>query len=134
MQLFKALSLLRLTLVACPRVKCGRVNYCQYDHIFAKDTCVRTTVVQWEPKGKSGTGMTLCRAARGNYTSKTGFFNTETNRWNHHNTIGGKATKSVKGPSKDEVQNPLPICAFHARPRSSRMGLHSIGFISLLRW
>ena len=22
------------------RVQCGRINYCQYDHIFAKDTCV----------------------------------------------------------------------------------------------
>jgi hypothetical protein len=27
------------------RVKCGRASYCQYDHIFAKDTCVRTTVL-----------------------------------------------------------------------------------------
>ena len=35
--------------------------------------------------------------------------NEETNRWNHHHTIGGNATKSVKGPSNDEVQNKVPL-------------------------
>ena len=96
-----------LSLMRSGRVKCGRVNYCQYDHIFAKDTCVRTTVLQWTPKGRSGTGM--CRKETGNCSSKTGFFNQQTRRWNHHNTIGGKAARSVKGPSKDEVQNRVPL-------------------------
>ena len=54
------------------RVKCGRVNYCQYDHhIFAKDKCVRTTVLQWVPRGRSGTGM--CREEAGNCSAKAGF-------------------------------------------------------------
>jgi hypothetical protein len=96
-----------LSLMRSGRVKCGRVNYCQYDHIFAKDTCVRTTVLQWTPKGRSGTGM--CRKETGNCSAKTGFFNQQTRRWNHHNTIGGKAARSVKGPSKDEVQNRVPL-------------------------
>ena len=30
-------------------------------------------------------------------------------RWNHYKTIGGKAAKSAKGPSKDEVQNRVPL-------------------------
>ena len=53
-----------LALMRSGRVKCGRVNYCQYDHIFAKGTCVRTTVLQWMPRGRSGTGM--CRKKTGN--------------------------------------------------------------------
>ena len=57
--------------------------------------------------GVSDTGM--CRKETGNCSTKTGFFNPQTRRWNHHNTIGGKATKSVKGPSKDEVQNRMPL-------------------------
>ena len=89
------------------RVKCGRVNYCQYDHIFAKDTCVRTTVLQWVPKGRRGTGM--CRKETGSCSTKTRFFNQQTHGWNRHNTIGGKAARSVKGSSKDEVQNRVPL-------------------------
>ena len=46
-----------LSLMRSGRVKCAMVNYCQYDHIFAKDTCVRTTVLQWVPTGRSGRGM-----------------------------------------------------------------------------
>ena len=74
---------------------CGRVNYCQYDHVFAKDTRVRTTVVQWVPRGRSRTGG--CRKPTGNCSAKTRCLNEKAN------TIGGKAAKSVKGPSKDEV-------------------------------
>ena len=88
-------------------MKCGRVNYCQYDHIFSKDTCVRTTVLQCIPRGRSGIGK--CRKATGNCPIKTGVFNEKTRRWNHRKTIGGKAAKSVKGPSKDEVQNRVPL-------------------------
>ena len=88
-------------------MQCGRVNYCQYDHKFAKDTCVRTTVMQWVPRGRSGTGK--CRKETCNYSAKTGFFNQQTRRWNHHNKIGGKAARSVKEPSKDEVQNRVPL-------------------------
>ena len=59
------------------------------------------------PRVGSGTGK--CRKQTGNCSAKTGFLNKKTNRWNHHNTIGGKAAKSVKGPSKDEVQNKVPL-------------------------
>ena len=31
-----------LSLMRSGRVQCDRVNYCQYDHIFAKDTCMCT--------------------------------------------------------------------------------------------
>ena len=90
-----------LALMKSGRVKCGRVNNCQYDHIFANDTCVRTTVVQWVPRGRSGTGM--CRKETGNCSTKTDFFNKKTHRWNHRTTIGGKTVRSVKGPSKDRA-------------------------------
>ena len=85
-QLGKRLVLLSLT--GSGRVKCGRINYCQYDHIFAKDTCMRTTVLQWVPKGKSGTGM--CRKETGNCST--------TNRhvlvWSHRVDVqGGMATQ-----------------------------------------
>ena len=49
------------------------------------------------------------RKATGNCSIKTDFFNEKTRRWNHHKAIGGKAAKSVKGPSKDEVQNRVPL-------------------------
>ena len=49
------------------------------------------------------------RKQTGNCSAKTGFLNEKTNRWNYHHTIGGKAAKSVKEPSKDEVQNKLPL-------------------------
>ena len=62
-----------LSLMRSDRVKCGRVRYCQYGHILAKDTCVRTTVLQWVPKGRSGTGM--CRKETSNCSTKTGFYN-----------------------------------------------------------
>ena len=91
------------------RLCCHRINYCQYRHIFAKDTNVWTTVAAWEPKGMSGTG--LCGAAtgycRGN-KKPTGEDNPETGRWNHLNVIGGPAWKAVKGSSKDEMQNRVP--------------------------
>ena len=45
------------------RLFCRRVNYCQYNHTFAKDTNVWTTVSAWIPKGLSGNG--LFRAATG---------------------------------------------------------------------
>ena len=49
-----------------------------------------------------------------------------THRWNHHHTIGGKAARSVKGPSKDEVQNRVPLKlllgALQALPRRSTVG------------
>ena len=51
----------------------------------------------------------MCRAETGNCTGKTGFFNKKTHRWSHHHTIGSKAARSVKGPSKDEVQNRVPL-------------------------
>ena len=101
-----------LALMRSDRVKCGRVNYCQYDHIFAKDTCVRTTVVQWMPRGRSGTSM-IVQEANGQLLDQDGLlqqvFNKETHRWDHRNTIRGKAAKSVKGPSKDELQNRVPL-------------------------
>ena len=96
-----------LSLMRSGRVMCGRVNYCQYEHVFAKDTCVRTTVLQWIPRGRSGTGR--CRKATGNCSFKTGFFNEETRRWDHYKTTRDKAAKSVKGPSKDGVQNRVPL-------------------------
>ena len=61
---------LMLSLVQSERVRLELVNYCQYNHIFAKDTNV-WTIVGWTPKGASGTG--LCRAATGYCSSKTGF-------------------------------------------------------------
>ena len=53
----------------------------------------------------------MCRKETGNCSAKTGSpnLNQQTRRWNHHNTIGGKAARSVKGPSKDEVQNRVPL-------------------------
>ena len=39
---------LMLSLVQSERVRLDLVNYCQYNHIFAKDTNVRTTV-GWTP-------------------------------------------------------------------------------------
>ena len=98
-----------LSLMRSGRIQCVRVNYCQYGHIFAKDTCVRATVLQclWVPRGRDGTGQ--CRKETGYCSPKTGFIKKETSRWNHHSTIGGKATRSVKGPSKDEVQNRVPM-------------------------
>ena len=57
----------------------------------------------------SAMGAEGCRKETGNCSAKTGFFNQQTRRWNHHNTIGGKAARSVKGPSKDEVQNRVPL-------------------------
>ena len=61
------------------------------------------------PKGRSGTGM--CRKETGNCSAKTGFFNQQTRRWNHHNTIGGKAARSVRGglQLEGEVQNRVPL-------------------------
>ena len=91
------------------RLYCRRVNYCQYQHIFAKDTNVWTTVAAWKPRGLSGTG--LCRAATG-YCSKnkkkTGEINAKTGRWNHDYIVGGLASKAFKGPAKDEMQNRVP--------------------------
>jgi len=91
------------------RLYCHRINYCQYGHIFAKDTNVWTTVVAWEPKRVGGTG--LCRAAtgycRGN-REPSGEVNLETGRWNHLKVIGGPAWKAVQGSSKDEMQNRVP--------------------------
>ena len=98
------------------RLRCHRLNYCQYRHRFAKDTNVWTTVAGWSPKGASGTGM--CRAAtdycRGLcYHDKgcrkpIGEVNPDTGRWNHINVIGGPAWKAAKGSSKDELQNRVP--------------------------
>jgi hypothetical protein len=89
--------------------------------MFAKDTNVWTTVVDWRPKGVSGTG--LCRAATGYcrgvfYHSKghrrpTGEDNPDTGRWNHINVIGGPAWKAVKGSSKDELQTRVPALLLH---------------------
>lgn len=93
-------------LVRSGRVQCGRINYCQYDHIFVKDTCVRTTLLQWVPKGWGGTGM--CRKETGNCPTKTRFSTQHTSKWYHHNTIGDQASRSMEGPSKDEVQNRVP--------------------------
>ena len=72
-----------LALMRNGRVKCDRMNYCQYDHIFAKDTCVMTTVVQWIPRGRSGTGMCVHVQEGGKCSTKTGSFNEKTRRWNH---------------------------------------------------
>ena len=66
------------------RLFCRRVNYCQYSHIFAKDTNVWTTVSAWMPKGLSGNG--LCRAATrycAKNKKKTGAISAKTGRWNH---------------------------------------------------
>ena len=91
------------------RLFCRRVNYCQYSHIFSKDTNVLTTVSAWMPKGLSGNG--LCRAATGycaKNKKKTGAISPKTGRWNHKWVIGGPASKAVKGPAKDELQNTVP--------------------------
>ena len=98
---------LMLSLVQSARVRLELVNYCQYSHIFAKDTKVQTTV-GWTPKGGSGTR--LCRAATGYCSSKAGSLMEDTGRWNHHNEIAGDYTRSVKGSAliKDELQNRVP--------------------------
>ena len=82
-----------LSLVQSERVRLELVNYCQYNHIFAKDTNVWTTV-GWTPKGGSGTGK--CRAVTGYCSSKTGFIKKakETGRWNHYNVIAGDHSRS----------------------------------------
>ena len=36
------------------RPYCRRVDYCQYQHIFANGTNVWTTMSAWEPRGLSG--------------------------------------------------------------------------------
>ena len=51
----------------------------------------------------------MCRKESGNCSTKTGFFNQHTRRWNRHNTIGGKAVRWAKGTSKDEVQDRVPL-------------------------
>ena len=60
-------------------------------------------------RGLSGTG--LCRAATG-YCSKnkkkTGEINAKIGRWNHDYIVGGLASKALKGPAKDEMQNRVP--------------------------
>ena len=93
------------------RLSCHRVNYCQYGHVFAKDTNVWTTVASWEPKGMSGYRIGLCRAetgyCRGN-KKPTGEVNSKTGRWNHLKVMGGAACKAIKGSSKDEMQNRVP--------------------------
>ena len=98
---------LMLSLVQSERVRLELVNYCQYNHIFAKETNVWTTV-GWTPKGASGTG--LCRAATGYCSSKTGFIKESTGRWNHYNVIAGDHSRSIKGSVlvKDELQNRVP--------------------------
>ena len=99
-----------LALQRSTRLVCHRLNYCQYKHIFAKDTNVWTTVSTWTPKGLSGNG--LCRAAtdycRKNKRPPTGKVSEETGCWNHIWVIGGAASKAVKGPTKDELQNRVP--------------------------
>jgi hypothetical protein len=98
---------LMLSLVQSEWMRLELVNYCQYSHIFAKDTNVWTTV-GWTSKGASGTG--LCRAATGYCSSKAGSLMEDTGRWNHHNVIAGDYTRSVKGSTliKDELQNRVP--------------------------
>ena len=85
-------------------VRLELVNYCQYSHIFAKDTNVWTTV-GWTPKGGSETGP--CRAKTGYCSSRTGFIREETGRWNHRNVIARDHNRSVKGSAfvKDVLQN-----------------------------
>ena len=72
--------MLLLVRMQSARVRLGLVNYCQYNHIFAKDTNVWTTV-GWTPEGASGTGM--CKAATGYCSSKAGSIKKEAGRWNH---------------------------------------------------
>ena len=104
-----------LALQRSTRLVCHRLNYCQYKHIFAKDTNVWTTVSAWTPKGLSGNG--LCRAAtdycRKNKRPPTGKVDEETGNWNHIWVIGGAASKAVKGPTKDELQNRVPALLLH---------------------
>ena len=96
-----------LSLVQRKRVRLELVNYCQYSHIFAKDTNVWATV-GWTPRGASGTG--LCRSATGYCSSRTGSTKGETGRWNHRYVIAGDHSRSVKGSVlvKDELQNRVP--------------------------
>ena len=98
---------LMLSLVQSERVRLELVNYCQYNHIFAKETNVRT-IVGLTPKGASGTG--LCRAATGYCSSKTGFIKESTGRWNHYNVIAADHSRSITGSVlvKDELQNRVP--------------------------
>ena len=65
------------------RLYCRRVNYCQYNHIFAKDTNVWTTVSAWIPKGLSGNGLCMRSAATGycaKNRKKTGAIRLKTGR------------------------------------------------------
>ena len=60
-----------LSLMKSGRGKCGRVNYCQYDHIFAQDkvTC--------------------------NCSTKIGFYNQKTHRWNHEDQGRTRGTVTI---------------------------------------
>ena len=98
-----------LALERSGRLYCRRVNYCQYQHISAKDTNVWTTVSAWQPMGLSGS--CLCRAATG-YCSRnkrrTGGIGAKTGRCNHDYVVGGLAATAFKRPAKDEMQNRVP--------------------------
>ena len=83
-------------LVQSSRVRLELVNYCQYNHIFVKDTTVwAPTTVGWTSKGPNGTG--LCRAAKGYCNNKTGYIHPDTHRWGHRKVIARGHIRSVKG-------------------------------------
>ena len=62
----------------------------------------------------------LCRAATGYCAKKkkTGEVNPKTGRWNHKWAIGGPASKAVKGPAKDELQNRVPAMPLQELPQA----------------
>ena len=94
-----------LSLQRSEQVWMNPVNYCQFGHLFKKNTCVWSTI-RWAPKGRSGNG--LCREATGYCGDKLGYIHPESGRWRHRYVIGGDHTRSVKGKDKDELQNRVP--------------------------
>ena len=95
------------SLLRSSRVRQELVNYCQYGHIYHKETNVWTTV-GWTPVGRSGTG--LCRAATGYCTEEQGYVNEDTGYWRHRYVIAGDYSRSVKGPTvlQEEMKNRVP--------------------------
>ena len=99
-----------VSLVRSSRVRQELVKYCQYGHLYCKETKVWTTV-GWTPKGRSGTG--LCRAPTGYCTKEQGYvyIDKDTKHWRHRYVIGGDHSRSVKGAPtvlQEELKNRVP--------------------------
>ena len=84
-----------------PKHKLVLIHYCAFNHIYNKPTHLWTNIMNWEPKGTTGTGLCEQKCGMGKWSEK--------GKFKHEYTIARESHKEMAGVGRKAFKNMVPL-------------------------